>query len=84
MYRRDTYRPSSGASCDAAHSLPHRQQSRGPVPRGRGTWTDAQLAAAILDVEKGAAIRTTARFHQIPTSSLRDHLYGSTTNEKRG
>jgi hypothetical protein len=47
-------------------------------------WTNAQLSAAIQDVERGAAIRTAARVHQIPASSLRDHLYGTTTKRKRG
>jgi hypothetical protein len=60
----------------ATSTKPQQHRSRRGVTGGTGLWTNAQLSAAIRDVERDTAIRTIARFHQIPTSSLRDHITG--------
>ena len=49
-----------------------------------GQWSDATLKAAISVVEAGGNIKTTARYFDIPPSSLADHVYGKTLSRKKG
>lgn len=52
--------------------------------RKTGLWTDEQLSQAIDAIENGMRIQTASDLYRIPTSSLRDHLYGITQGRKRG
>lgn len=49
-----------------------------------GNWTSQQLRSAIADVDDGDTIRSAARDHGIPCSSLRGHVYGTTMQRRRG
>lgn len=60
----------------------HQQSTRGK--RKTCTWSTDALESAIAAVEAGAKIKTTARYYDIPASSLTDHLYGRTLSRKRG
>jgi len=42
------------------------------------------MKRAISDVDDGLSIRSSAKLHGIPASTLRGHLYGITTQRKRG
>lgn len=59
-----------------------RQSRRGK--RKTGSWSTEALESAIAAIESGAKIKTTARYYDIPASSLIDYLYGRTLSRKRG
>ena len=53
--------------------------------RGRtGMWSNEQLAATVAAVDAGCQIASAAKAIGIPTTSLRDHLYGKTMKRKKG
>jgi hypothetical protein len=59
-------------------------QRRGAVKK-TGNWTDAILKQAMDAItDKGMKVRVAARTFGIPTTSLRDHLYGRVMGRKRG
>jgi hypothetical protein len=41
------------------------------------------LKSAIAVVESGGKLKTVARYYDIPSTSLLDHLYGRTLDKKR-
>ena len=50
-----------------------------------GTWTDAALENALNSITNdGMTIRQASKLYGIPTSSIRDHLYGRTTSRQKG
>jgi hypothetical protein len=50
-----------------------------------GNWTDATLKQAMDAItDQGMKVRAAARTFGIPTTSLRDHLYGKVMGRKRG
>jgi hypothetical protein len=66
---------------------------RGPVPannrrvqrKKNGNWTDAQLEKALSAItDDGLKIREAARVYNIPATSLRNHLWGTTNGRHRG
>ena len=49
--------------------------------RKTGMWTDAALENALNSItDDGMTIRQASKLYGIPTSSIRDHLYGRTTS----
>jgi len=69
------------------------RRGRGPVPanNGRvqlkknGNWTDEQLEKALSAItDDGLKIREAARVFNIPATSLRNHLWGTTNGRHRG
>ena len=78
------------AAASSAPGSPYPNQSSGrqrQFARGNrktGTWSTEALESAIAAIEAGAKIKTTARYYDIPASSLTDHLYGRTLSRKRG
>jgi hypothetical protein len=59
-------------------------QRRGAVKK-TGNWTDAALKQAMDAItDQGMKVRAAARTFGIPTTSLRDHLYGRVMGRKRG
>ena len=50
-----------------------------------GTWTDLLLENALNSItDDGMSIREASKLYGIPTSSIRDHLYGRTTSRQKG
>ena len=82
--------PAQAASPNALGDVDNAQGQHGQVarnPRSRkrtGTWSDETLAAAIAAVDAGGKLRTVGRDFGIPASSLRDHVYGTVRQRKRG
>jgi hypothetical protein len=66
---------------------------RGPEPasnrrvqlKKNGNWIDQQLEKALTAITNdGLKIREAARVYNIPTMSLRNHLWGTTNGRHRG
>lgn len=72
--------PTSAAGNDSTAVAGHSNKRK----RRSGTWTDAQLAAAVAAFDAGCHIATAAKDICIPASSLRDHIYGKTMKRKKG
>ena len=50
-----------------------------------GTWTDLSLENALNSItDDGMSIREVSKLYGIPTSSIKDHLYGRTTSRQKG
>ena len=50
-----------------------------------GSWTDETLYVAMDKItDEGMKLKVAAKIFGIPSSSLRDHLYGRTTSRQRG
>ena len=50
-----------------------------------GMWTDAALENALNSIiDDGMTIRQASKLYGIPTSSIRDHLYGRITSRQKG
>ena len=53
--------------------------------RKTGMWTDAALENALNSItDDGMTIRQASKLYGIPTTSIRDHLYGRTTSRQKG
>jgi len=46
-------------------------------------WTNEQLHSAIANKDGGVPIRIATWYHDIPSTSLRNHVYGTTIKKKR-
>ena len=71
----------------------HSPRRRAPVPassgrvqhKRNGNWTDAQLEKVLSAItDDGMKIREASRLYNIPTTSLRNHLWGTTPRRHRG
>ena len=88
--RREDSGPPIGGAADAGTTQPHTRggisnSNRRSTPKKTGNWTDAALKAAIDAVtDQGMKVRCTARTFGIPSTSLRDHLFGKVVGRKRG
>ena len=50
-----------------------------------GTWTDLALENALNSIiDDGMTFREASKLYRIPTSSIRDHLYGKTITRQKG
>ena len=59
--------------------------SRSAPRKKNGNWTDAQLEQALSGItDDGLKIREAARVYNIPATSLRNHLWGTTSGRHRG
>lgn len=55
------------------------------MPVKTGAWSNEALENAMNSItDQGMSIREASRVHGIPTSSVRDHLYGKTVSRQRG
>jgi hypothetical protein len=73
----------SGMQADMKRTgRPQNRHTRGQNRTGR--WLDQTLQRALATVEAGGKIKTVARYYNIPSNSLSNHLYGRTLTHKEG
>ena len=69
----------------ACKSRPVRAPTKTPVAHKNGNWNDENLRNAMNAVtDDGMPLRQANRLFGVPTTSLRDHLYGKTRGMHKG
>ena len=81
--------PGASASSNGADQAPPVRTSSPHVNTGSrkkaGSWTDQSLQQALNKItDEGMKLKVASKVFGIPSSSLRDHLYGRTTFRQRG
>ena len=67
-------------TCNADHF-----SGRSTQTKKTRTWTDLSLENALNSItDYGMSLREASKLYRIPTSSIRDHLYGKTTSRQKG
>lgn len=85
--RRQRQKATSGSKSggELARRLPAAACNRRVQRKKNGNWTDAQLEQALSAItDDGMKIREASRIYNIPATSLRNHLWGTTTGRHRG
>ena len=81
-------RPKATSAADMQQTsgrLPAAASNRRVQRNKNGNWTDAQVEQALSAITNdGLKIREASRIYNIPATSLRNHLWGTTSGRHRG